>query len=160
MAMNYYMQNNPRPGTVFKKLWQTIAWATTCGMLYANLQMKAKDDAEAQHACHVAGQYLHLAVNLNDPHAKDRVIERVSVFDVDGPCLVATPYDAEMERLPRPKIRSMRTAWIVEGIEGPLEEQKWTGSKTVGDGEERAKYTAHIRVLHKVCGMWEKQRRR
>ncbi|KAF7561815.1 hypothetical protein G7046_g2329 [Stylonectria norvegica] len=31
----------------------------------------------------------------------------VSVFDVDGPCLVATPYSSDWETLPRPILRSM-----------------------------------------------------
>ncbi|KAI4712829.1 hypothetical protein J4E89_001804 [Alternaria sp. Ai002NY15] len=47
---------------------------------------------------------------------KERLRERtlLAAFDVDGPCLVATPYDPEREVLPRPKLRSTSTCWVVE----------------------------------------------
>lgn len=38
----------------------------------------------------------------------------VAAFDVDGPCLVVTPFDSDMERLPHPALRSMATAWVVK----------------------------------------------
>ncbi|KAI4702958.1 hypothetical protein J4E81_001831 [Alternaria sp. BMP 2799] len=51
---------------------------------------------------------------------KERIRERslMSAFDVDGPCLVATPYNPEWEVLPRPKLRSTSVCWVVEVKEG------------------------------------------
>ena len=43
--------------------------------------------------------------------------QMVAAFDVDAPCLVATPFDSDMERLPRPEDRSMSVCWIVERID-------------------------------------------
>jgi hypothetical protein len=40
----------------------------------------------------------------------------VSAFDVDGPCLIATPYNPDWEILPRPELRSMSVCWIVNSI--------------------------------------------
>ena len=50
---------------------------------------------------------------------KERLRKRtlLSTFDVGGPCLVATPYDPEREVLPRPKLRSSSTCWVVEAKE-------------------------------------------
>ncbi|KAM0286443.1 hypothetical protein ACHAQH_000869 [Verticillium albo-atrum] len=38
----------------------------------------------------------------------------VSVFDVDGPCCIATPYSSDWEVLPHPEYRSMSVCWVVE----------------------------------------------
>ncbi|USP80389.1 hypothetical protein yc1106_07663 [Curvularia clavata] len=51
-----------------------------------------------------------------------------STFDVDGPCMVATPYNAEWEILPRPKLRSTRVCWIVE-------ERNCSEEATIGTSE-------------------------
>jgi hypothetical protein len=40
--------------------------------------------------------------------------ELVAVFDVDGPCTVATPFVPDWEVLPRPVIRGMSVCWVVE----------------------------------------------
>lgn len=48
--------------------------------------------------------------------AEARRAQRVSVFDVDGPCTIATPYDSDNERLPHSKDRSMSICWIVEPV--------------------------------------------
>ncbi|KAL4895776.1 hypothetical protein BDV59DRAFT_144217 [Aspergillus ambiguus] len=40
----------------------------------------------------------------------------VSAFDVDGPCLLAVPYNGEWEMLPRPGFRGMSICWVVEGV--------------------------------------------
>jgi hypothetical protein len=42
--------------------------------------------------------------------------ELVSAFDIDGPCLLAVPYNGEWEMLPRPSIRSMSVCWVVERV--------------------------------------------
>lgn len=41
----------------------------------------------------------------------------VSVFDVDGPCLVATVYDSTWETMPHPDLRSMSVCWKVEEVQ-------------------------------------------
>ncbi|KAH6697281.1 hypothetical protein F5X68DRAFT_226664 [Plectosphaerella plurivora] len=64
----------------------------------------------------------------------------VSVFDVDGPCLVAVPYSSEWELVPHPEYRSMSIGWVVEPAETPPEESS-----------DPAKY----QVIGKVKGMWE-----
>ncbi|KAH8649853.1 hypothetical protein BX600DRAFT_554323 [Xylariales sp. PMI_506] len=37
-----------------------------------------------------------------------------SVFDVDAPCIVATPYNSAWEMLPHPSTRAMSVCWVVE----------------------------------------------
>ncbi|KAK3387291.1 hypothetical protein B0H63DRAFT_469724 [Podospora didyma] len=45
-----------------------------------------------------------------------RARDLVSAFDVDGPCLVAVPYNGDWEVLPRPSLRSMSVCWVVEPV--------------------------------------------
>ncbi|KAI4909023.1 hypothetical protein J4E85_011675 [Alternaria conjuncta] len=47
---------------------------------------------------------------------KERIRQKtlMSTFDVDGPCLVATPYNSEWEILPHPRLRSASVCWVVE----------------------------------------------
>ena len=45
-----------------------------------------------------------------------RRAQKVSVFDVNGPCTIATPYDADTEIMPHPEDRSMRICWVVERL--------------------------------------------
>ena len=45
---------------------------------------------------------------------EQRARELVAVFDVDGPCTVATPFVPDWEVLPRPGIRGMSVCWVVE----------------------------------------------
>lgn len=42
--------------------------------------------------------------------------ERVAAFDVDGPCIIATPFNHEWEVLPHPALRSMSVCWVVEPV--------------------------------------------
>jgi len=64
---------------------------------------------------------------------------KVAVFDMDGPCLVATPFDSDKEWLPRPEDRSMDICWVIEHVGNDEEEP---GSR-------------QYRVLANVKGMWE-----
>ena len=105
----------------------------------------------------------------------------VSVFDVDGPCVVVTPFNVDWEVLPRPSIRSMSVCWVVEQIqdhtpedatvpavsgEGHLDRANRKGKEperpkmSQGDsgapsdklwGEEDVMY----RVVDKVKGVWQ-----
>ncbi|KAE9582101.1 hypothetical protein CGMCC3_g2182 [Colletotrichum fructicola] len=45
-----------------------------------------------------------------------RAQELLSIFDVDGPCVIATPFNAEWETLPHSALRSMSTCWVVEEL--------------------------------------------
>ncbi|KAL8294968.1 hypothetical protein RB597_008376 [Gaeumannomyces tritici] len=100
-----------------------------------------------------------------DP-ARDAEMSRrlVSAFDVDGPCVVATPYDASMEVLPRPPVRSMSTCWVVEELpalgvedtlaEGGRQEGPDGGGSSSGharheqdEGEQKERPTARMEIL-------------
>ncbi|KAH7171271.1 hypothetical protein EDB81DRAFT_778078 [Dactylonectria macrodidyma] len=49
------------------------------------------------------------------PEAEDgRAQNLVSVFDIDGPCLISIPYDSDWEMLPHPDLRSMSVCWLIE----------------------------------------------
>jgi hypothetical protein len=41
-------------------------------------------------------------------------VHKVSIFGVDAPCYVMTPFDADLESFPRFPTRSMSTCWVVE----------------------------------------------
>lgn len=49
---------------------------------------------------------------MEEAHTRDLV----SVFDVDGPCLIAIPHNGDWEMLPRPALRSMSVCWVVEPV--------------------------------------------
>ncbi|CAN9148108.1 unnamed protein product [Alternaria alternata] len=62
----------------------------------------------------------HCEVLSNDDYWTARGQKRrketlLSTFDVNGPCQVATPFNAEWEILPRPRLRNMSVCWVVEG---------------------------------------------
>lgn len=111
---------------------------------------------------------------------EQRQKDLVSVFDVDGPCVIATPYSSEWEVLPHPEYRSLSICWVVEpagrsaprgrGEQGDTvvnDEGKLTASYMANDSHlqpcaedgtrehpessNRGKY----RVINKVRGMWE-----
>ncbi|KXH34177.1 hypothetical protein CSIM01_07179 [Colletotrichum simmondsii] len=113
-----------------------------------------------------------------------RTQQLVSIFDVDGPCLIATVFNSDWEVLPRPEIRSMSTCWVIEPVkavektmsESPgeqsvaLDEEQTQSGK--GKEPERLPSTpdagdlgiasntesadpALYRVLDKVKGMWQ-----
>lgn len=42
-----------------------------------------------------------------------------AIFDVDGPCLIAVPFDACLERFPHPPERCMRVCWLVDHAPKP-----------------------------------------
>ncbi|KFA65056.1 hypothetical protein S40285_03092 [Stachybotrys chlorohalonatus IBT 40285] len=116
-----------------------------------------------------------LVREINRPDHERRRAERlVSVFDVDGPCTVATPYSSEWEFLPRPDLRSMDVCWVVERADevrpvvepdaGGEARVKETGSdnddaEVAGDSGQEARAIGssfgRYRVIDKVRGMWE-----
>ncbi|KAK8080441.1 hypothetical protein PG997_008259 [Apiospora hydei] len=48
---------------------------------------------------------------------RTREKELVAVFDFDGPCTVATPFNPDWEVLPRPSLRGMSVCWVMEPLE-------------------------------------------
>ncbi|KAK1671936.1 hypothetical protein BDP55DRAFT_280573 [Colletotrichum godetiae] len=64
-----------------------------------------------------------------------RTQQLVSIFDVDGPCLVVTVFNSGWEVLPRPDIRSMSICWVVEPVEKTMSEGP--GEQTGAVGEEQ-----------------------
>ncbi|KAI0403812.1 hypothetical protein F4802DRAFT_279348 [Xylaria palmicola] len=63
-----------------------------------------------------------------DLESHDKVCsDRVSAFDVDSPCLIATPFDASRERLPSAEERGMASCWVVrrQGCHIEDEEKDW-----------------------------------
>ncbi|KAL8364542.1 hypothetical protein RB595_003700 [Gaeumannomyces hyphopodioides] len=69
-----------------------------------------------------------------------------AAFEVNGPCVVATPYNPAWEVLPSPEIRSMSTCWAAEK-EPPSEEEEdviAVGEQTVvaDDAEDEDKRSA------------------
>lgn len=60
--------------------------------------------------------YMDTYVGWDIEQQDARCASRVSAFDVDGPCLVATPYDAKRERFPQTVERSMATCWVVKKL--------------------------------------------
>ncbi|KAL8303361.1 hypothetical protein RB600_007006 [Gaeumannomyces tritici] len=68
-----------------------------------------------------------------------------ATFDIDGSCMVATPYNPAWEVLPAPAMRSMSTCWVVEEVPddaggggGEEHDAVATESAAAGQGEEDA----------------------
>lgn len=88
--------------------------------------------------------------------------ELFSVFDVDGPCKIAIPYDTAWEMLPHPSFRSMSVCWVVE-VDGAPEEAQESIFQMIRDSglspglptrSTDAKPSKSLRVLDKVRGFW------
>lgn len=79
-------------------------------------QTTADPDREPEDVTIMVVAFLTLAGLSNEDtvQKEGRLAARVSTFDVDGPCLVATSFDQEMERLPRPSIKALSSGWVVE----------------------------------------------
>ncbi|CAH0031117.1 unnamed protein product [Clonostachys rhizophaga] len=91
-----------------------------------------------------------------------------SVFDVDGPCTIATLYNSDWEVLPHRDLRSMTVCWVVEkegdddglpelkaieeeDIVEPIEDNELLDRLRKHYDEEDRRY----RVTTKVKGMWQ-----
>lgn len=79
-----------------------------------------------------------------------RVSELVAAFDVDGPCVVATPFDSNWEMLPRPDVRSMSVCWVVEPVEDAesekAEPEDTTRDVHFSDGMKAGEGTQQVRL--------------
>jgi hypothetical protein len=77
----------------------------------------------------------------------------VLAFDVDAPCIIATPYNGDWESLSRPLFRSSSVCWVVE-----LASVNGYNSKvpeTIGERLEITNNPPSLRVLRKLRGLWE-----
>lgn len=100
---------------------------------------------------------------FNKAAEDDGIRKRISVFDVDGPCTVATPYVTGWEILPHPRPRSMSVCWVVQrvGDKGGSEKQSLKRKRRLSDGsdaageDQMAQEEMKYKVLGKVHGMWE-----
>lgn len=81
----------------------------------------------------------------SDENEDRRSTSLASLLDVDGPCLVAVPFNGAWEILPRPTIRAMSICWVVE---------KWP-SVGDGDGASLEKEEEVYHVVKKVKGLFE-----
>ncbi|CAH0050470.1 unnamed protein product [Clonostachys solani] len=97
-----------------------------------------------------------------------RVRTLASVFDVDGPCTIATLYNSDWEVLPHRDLRSMTVCWVVEkegGDDGPPELkaiEEGDIAEPIEDKELLTRLREHYdeedrkyRVATKVKGMWQ-----
>ncbi|KAK1461395.1 hypothetical protein CMEL01_14349 [Colletotrichum melonis] len=97
-----------------------------------------------------------LAGDTEDRRAK----KLFSVFDVDGPCTVATPHGPSWEMIPHPPLRSMSTCWVVEVSRPTANDTRLTlegsnpSSSNVHKSNNDELPSMSIRVLDKVKGVW------
>jgi hypothetical protein len=89
--------------------------------LMASMFRARHDKEEGSHIRVTLGATVNFAYLLSaklwSSEAEARRRQRVSAFDVDGPCLIATPFDSDLERLPHPEYRSMSLGWIIEPVD-------------------------------------------
>ena len=90
-----------------------------------------------------------------DPEADDARVDRlVSVFDVDGPCTVATPFNPDWEVLPHPACRSMSVCWVVEPIQDGdvvAAEENSAQSMSRGGGGRKGKDPERLGIISESC---------
>ncbi|KEY67028.1 hypothetical protein S7711_04710 [Stachybotrys chartarum IBT 7711] len=146
--------------------------------LYNSIGLNDEDVQEGRREPLSSGSLTSLTLLMQEikrPGQERRRAERlVSVFDVDGPCTVATPYSSEWEFLPRPDLRSMDVCWVVERVDEvePVLEPVACGEARVketgadhdgadvaGDSGQQRRGIGfsfgRYRVVNKVRGMWE-----
>ncbi|KAH7310974.1 hypothetical protein BKA65DRAFT_162144 [Rhexocercosporidium sp. MPI-PUGE-AT-0058] len=113
---NTYPLNNA-PKTILRRQ-ERLQIVSNLANMFILLTASGKDLSTT----HNPGSYTYLAEALSQgiwsreaDEARER--ELVSVFDVDGPCVVATPYNSEWEGFPRSTLRSMSTCWVAELVD-------------------------------------------
>ena len=89
----------------------------------------------------------------------------LATFDVHGPCEVFTPYDSDMESIPRSAFRSRSVCPVAEPVDfgpggnSPINEQpdiKGKGRATDEDETKVMQFSKpdQFRVLGRAKGMW------
>lgn len=72
--------------------------------------------------------------------------DRRAFFDVDEPSLVLTPFNTNMEVLPRPETRAMSASWVVKCSENP--------PPAISEVDGRAPVVESFKYVKAVKGMW------
>lgn len=85
----------------------------------------------------------------SDEDEARRSKECAALFDVDGPCVVAVPFNGAWEVLPRPSTRSMSICWVVAKS---ASKAKGKGPST---GSEEEDEEDEYQVVKKVKGLFE-----
>ncbi|KAI1097648.1 hypothetical protein F4804DRAFT_156169 [Jackrogersella minutella] len=112
--------------------------------------------------------FAHLVESVNSlEDAEQQVRKRISTFDVEGPCLMATPWNQEWEKLPHADFRSMSVCWVVEPMVLPAgndEPGASSGHRLGADLDDKGKGLEEhrfetldptYRVVDKVRGLWQ-----
>jgi hypothetical protein len=91
------------------------------------------------------GAYVALIHDVSDGDKVNSTLKsRRAFFDVDEPCLVLTPFNTNLEALPRPETRSMSLSWVVQHPTSPVPEISESGLPIL----EQFKFIKAVR------GMW------
>ncbi|KXJ87011.1 hypothetical protein Micbo1qcDRAFT_179261 [Microdochium bolleyi] len=167
-----------------RQIQQTLSWRLIQSL---SPQTEGEDGQTRGYASRAAMVYFLdcLSREVFTPQAEDaRVRDLVSVFDIDGPCVVAIPFNPEWETLPHSSLRSMSTCWVVEQLStvepplgaspentehqprravgsGPAVSGENDGSDDKGKGKEDTDLLSAplrretYRVVGKVRGLWQ-----
>jgi hypothetical protein len=74
------------------------------------------------------GAYVALIHDVSDGDKVNSTLKsRRAFFEVDEPCLVLTPFNTNLEVLPRPETRSMSISWVVRHPTSPVPEISESG---------------------------------
>lgn len=117
---------------------------------------------ERASAGNVSGVVGRIKKELRGETEQYRAQNWVSVFDVDGPCTIATPYNALWEVIPHPSLRSMSACWVVNLFKAPESQNNLTAQDSSSAdanvaGQNEPQSMSFMRVLKKVRGMWQIQ---
>lgn len=117
---------------------------------------------ESTSAGNVSGVVGRIKKELRGETEQYRAQNWVSVFDVDGPCTIATPYNALWEVIPHPSLRSMSACWVVDLFKAPDSQNKLVAQDSSSSdanvaGQNELQSMSFMRVLKKVRGMWRMQ---
>jgi hypothetical protein len=91
------------------------------------------------------GAYVALIHDVSDGDKVNSTLKsRRAFFDVDEPCLVLTPFNTNLEVLPRPETRSMSISWVVQHPTSPVSEISESGIPVL----------EQFKFVKAVKGMW------
>jgi hypothetical protein len=84
-------------------------------------------------------------INTNPREEALQMRNRRAFFDLDEPSLVVTPFNTNMELLPRPETRAMSVSWVVRAKKN---------QRPHSDGEGRTNIVEAFHFVKAVRGMW------
>ncbi|KAF4779193.1 hypothetical protein HER10_EVM0001682 [Colletotrichum scovillei] len=135
---------------------------------YCHLQTKAEKDSRlgGLHAQLTPGSMVSFMETIGAYQDSEgeicRAKELFSIFDVDGPCEIAVPYDNAWEMVPHPTMRSMSVCWVVEIGSAPDEGEvsrveevtRMSNGAPSSSASSWRKESVTMKVLNKVRGFW------